>query len=109
MCCLKHFFTYLYNFRYLQRARYLSNIFRDDTQTPIEKAVSSIEYVLRHKGAPFLRSPAVDMPVYQQALLDVVAGLLAITILFFIIIGWFLKKIVGLFTRPKININKKHN
>ncbi|ODM96055.1 UDP-glucuronosyltransferase 2C1 [Orchesella cincta] len=35
-----------------------STLFRDRQNSPLEKAVWSIEYVLRHGGAPHLRSPA---------------------------------------------------
>ena len=33
---------------------------RDDIQTPLERAVFWTEYVIRHRGAPHLRSPARD-------------------------------------------------
>nr|CAD7437952.1 unnamed protein product [Timema bartmani] len=38
---------------------------------PKERAVYWTEYVLRHGGAPHLRSVAVDLPLYRYLLLDV--------------------------------------
>jgi glucuronosyltransferase len=39
--------------------------------SPLETAVYWTEYVIRHKGAPHLRSAAVGMPWYQYYLIDV--------------------------------------
>jgi glucuronosyltransferase len=49
----------------------LSAVFRDQPQTPLDRAVYWTEYVIRHKGAPHLRSAAVDLSWYQYLLLDV--------------------------------------
>lgn len=45
---------------------------------PLETAIYWVEYVARHKGAPFMRSAAVGMPLYKYLLLDVIAFLLAV-------------------------------
>lgn len=39
--------------------------------SPMETAMFWTEYVIRHKGAPHLRSPAVGMPWYHYYLIDV--------------------------------------
>lgn len=49
--------------------------------TGLEKAVWWTEYVIRHKGARHLRSPAVDMSLYQYLLLDVIGFVLAVTVI----------------------------
>ena len=41
----------------------------------MEQAVYWTEYVIRHKGAPHLRSAVLDLAWYQYLLLDVVAVL----------------------------------
>ncbi|XP_026462637.1 2-hydroxyacylsphingosine 1-beta-galactosyltransferase-like, partial [Ctenocephalides felis] len=87
----------LKNPSYRSRSQYLSKIFRDEPQPPLEKAVNSIEYVLRHKGAHFLRSPAAGMPVYQTWLLDVAAGFLMILVFVILIIVLALKLTCGIF------------
>lgn len=38
----------------------------------VEKAVWWIEYVIRHKGAKHLRSPAADMSFFEYFMVDVV-------------------------------------
>ncbi|KAF2893558.1 hypothetical protein ILUMI_12612, partial [Ignelater luminosus] len=49
----------------------------DQPMTGLERAIWWTEYVIRHKGAKHLRSPAIDLPLYQYFLLDVIAFLLA--------------------------------
>jgi glucuronosyltransferase len=41
----------------------------------LEQAVYWTEYVIRHKGAPHLRSAVLDLAWYQYYLLDVIAVL----------------------------------
>jgi glucuronosyltransferase len=48
---------------------------RDQPLTPLEQAVYWTEYVIRHKGAPHLRSAVLDLAWYQYFLLDVIAVL----------------------------------
>lgn len=50
---------------------------------PLDKAVFWIEYVIRHKGAAHLRSPAIDVPFYKYYMLDVAATLI-LSLLFFV-------------------------
>lgn len=57
---------------YKQKAKELSEAFRDRPMSPLETAVYWTEYVIRHKGAPHLRSAAVGMPWYQYYLIDVI-------------------------------------
>ena len=60
---------------YRKKAQIISRIFRDQPHTPLEKAVYWTEYVIRHKGAPHLRSAVLDLAWYQYFLLDVIAVL----------------------------------
>lgn len=59
----------------------MGELLHDEPMTSLEKAVWWIEYVIRHKGAKHLRSPAVDLPVYQYYMLDVIGFLLLVTII----------------------------
>jgi glucuronosyltransferase len=61
--------------RYRENARRLARIIRDQPLTPLEQAVYWTEYVIRHKGAPHLRSAVLDLAWYQYFLLDVIAVL----------------------------------
>jgi hypothetical protein len=62
-----------YYFSYQKNAKDLSRRFRDRPQTPLETAIFWTEYVIRHGGAPHLRSAAVDLTWHQYLLLDVTA------------------------------------
>jgi glucuronosyltransferase len=49
----------------------LSAVVTGEPQSALDRAVYWTEYVIRHKGAPHLRSVAADLPWYQYLLLDV--------------------------------------
>lgn len=57
---------------YMNRAKEMSALFRDNPIHPMDEATFWIEYVCRHKGALHLRSHAVDMPWYTYLLLDII-------------------------------------
>lgn len=61
--------------RYAQNAKIRSKVLHDQPMKPLDKAMFWIEYVLRHQGAPHLRSAALNLAWYQYLLLDVI-GLL---------------------------------
>ncbi|CAL8104481.1 unnamed protein product [Orchesella dallaii] len=71
---------------YVQKAQALSKLVKDLPQTPLDKAVYWTEYVLRHKGAPHLRSAARDLNFFQYYVMDVAAVLLtALVIIIYLI------------------------
>ncbi|XP_069670380.1 UDP-glucosyltransferase 2-like [Periplaneta americana] len=57
--------------RYQKNAKHLSQLFRDRPQAAMDTAIYWTEYVIRHRGAPHLRSSALDLSWYQYLLLDV--------------------------------------
>lgn len=59
----------------------LSSKFRDDPMEPAELVKYWTEYVLRHKGALYLRPADADMPLYQFLLLDVIFLILCLAII----------------------------
>ncbi|XP_046980091.1 UDP-glycosyltransferase UGT5-like [Schistocerca americana] len=67
----------LNNPTYRENAKLRSRLFWDRPESPVETAVYWTEYVLRHRGAPHLRSAALDLSWYQYLLLDVAALLLS--------------------------------
>ncbi|KAM3962556.1 UDP-glycosyltransferase UGT47A1 [Aphomia sociella] len=71
----------LRNPKYKENALKLRDVFLDRPLPPLETGIYWIEYVLRHKGAAHLRSPALDLSMPQYLLLDVVALSLAIAIM----------------------------
>ncbi|KAK4873157.1 hypothetical protein RN001_015186 [Aquatica leii] len=78
------------NLSYKQNIVKLNKLVRDQPQTPLDKAVFWTEYVIRHKGASHLKSPMANLPFYQYYLLDVIAVVLFLLLLFL----YFLKQII---------------
>lgn len=68
----------LFNPTYRINMQRLSSLHRDQPIHPLDKAIFWIEYVLRHQGAPHLRSEASTLPWYSYYMLDVFALLLAV-------------------------------
>ncbi len=66
--------------RYEQKAKELSVIFRDQPESALERGLFWTEYVLRHKGAYHLKSPAMDLTLFQYYCIDVILFLLAIAV-----------------------------
>lgn len=58
---------------YAANVQRVSRIFRDRPLEPRKTALYWIEYVIRHKGAPHMRSAGLDLNWYQFYLLDVIA------------------------------------
>jgi glucuronosyltransferase len=69
------------------------------------------EYVIRHKGAPHMRSAALDLTWYQYFLLDVIVMLiLAVgSVLFFVflVLKLVLKKVLSGKSRETSSISKR--
>jgi len=75
------------NPKYRKRIKELANLAQDQPMTGLERAVWWTEYVLRHKGARHLRSPVLDLPLYQYFLLDVIGFcLLIVSVLVYLLI-----------------------
>lgn len=60
------------NPRYKEKAVEAQKIFLDQPKSGLDQVLWWCEYVIRHKGAKHLRSPAADLPLYQYLLLDVI-------------------------------------
>ncbi|EFX66425.1 hypothetical protein DAPPUDRAFT_64710 [Daphnia pulex] len=67
--------------RYKRRMKEVSAVMRDQMESPLERAIYWIEYVIRHQGAPHLRSASRQLSIYQKCLLDVMAFLSAVCLL----------------------------
>ncbi|CAG2053467.1 unnamed protein product [Timema podura] len=84
---------------YSANAKKTSFQFRDRPHTALETAVYWIEYVIRHRGAPHLRSAGADLPTYQYLLLDVISvlvlGVVSFLYLTYIVIRSVLRLLLG--------------
>lgn len=68
-------------FRYKKNAKIASELFKDRPMTPAMTVDYWTRYVIRHKGAPHLKSHALTLKWYQYLLLDVIAALALIFLL----------------------------
>ena len=89
----------MYCYSYRENAQRLSRIYRDQPLTPLDQAVYWTEYVIRHKGAPHLRSAVLDLTWYQYFLLDVIVVLAlavgSVVLILFMILRLFLRRVWG--------------
>ncbi|XP_029365924.1 UDP-glucuronosyltransferase 2A2-like [Echeneis naucrates] len=73
----------LYEPSYREKMKALSRLQRDQPMKPLDLAIFWIEYVMRHKGAPHLRTESYKMSNIQYYCIDVAAFLLAVILLIF--------------------------
>lgn len=59
----------------------MSERYRDQPMTPTETAVYWVEYVVKHKGAPHMRTAGLDLNWFAYHSLDVFGFLLAVFVL----------------------------
>ncbi|KAF5289136.1 hypothetical protein FQR65_LT02026 [Abscondita terminalis] len=97
----------LSNPRFKENAMTRSKIMKDQVVKPIDNAVFWIEYVLRHRGAPHLKSAAVNLTWYQYSLLDVIGFALLVSVTFMLIVKMAMKKVCQLFCATKRKERKK--
>lgn len=76
--------------------------------SPSQSVVYWTEYVIRHRGAPHLRSHAFDLTWYQYLLLDVIAAVLASVFLVLFYVYKVFKTVSDYFTIIHLVI-KLHN
>lgn len=77
--------------------RNLSAAMKDNPMTQSETVVYWTNYVLRHNGAPHLRTIGADMPWYQYLLLDVIFFIIAMAIVVLFVLFYSIKIICHLF------------
>ncbi|XP_068907603.1 UDP-glycosyltransferase UGT5-like [Tenebrio molitor] len=68
------------NNKYTENAKNISNIFKARAETPLQRGIFWIEYVIRFKGADFLNIPLRDFPFYKSSGLDVIVFLILIMV-----------------------------
>ncbi|KAF7265898.1 hypothetical protein GWI33_020644 [Rhynchophorus ferrugineus] len=88
---------------YRQKAEEFGDIFRDTDIPNVDKAVWWTEYVIRHKGAKHFRNPALDMPLWEYWMLDVLAVVLCVLS----IVTYLLWKLFKLLFTRLLGGNKK--
>ncbi|XP_062548618.1 UDP-glucosyltransferase 2-like [Armigeres subalbatus] len=92
---------------YSRNAELVSERFRDKPMTAKETAVFWTEYVIRHRGASHLRSPAMELSLLQYHLLDVYAVMMAIVMIVVVMNVYIFKKCFLKVFRSSVNKKKK--
>lgn len=64
--------------RYTENAKLAHERFKDRPMSAAQSVVYWTEYIVRHKGAPHLRSHALNLMWYQYYMLDVIAVVLIV-------------------------------
>lgn len=84
------------NAKYKNNIKKLSELNRDQITKPLNRAIWWIEYVIRHKGAKHLRSPAADLSWYKFLLLDIIGFVVGILVLSTIVFIYLIKLVLRL-------------
>ncbi|KMY95480.1 UDP-glycosyltransferase UGT5 [Drosophila simulans] len=90
----------IHNATYKENVQRVSDIFRDRPLEPRKSAVYWIEYVIRHRGAPHMRSAGLDLNWFQFYLLDVIAFVAIIALAGVMVLSLAIRLLMG--------SNKKH-
>ncbi|XP_046865337.1 UDP-glycosyltransferase UGT5 [Drosophila willistoni] len=97
----------LQNPSYATNIRRMSTQFRDQPMKPLETAVWWIEYVLRHKGAHYMRLAEHDMAFLQYYNIDLVSiilGRIGLTAIIVILLGYKLTTFFIVHSHMSLNI-----
>jgi hypothetical protein len=102
----------LNNPTYRENIQQRSKVMKDRPMKPIDSAVYWIEHVIRHKGAPHLRSAGLDLKWYQREMIDVIGFLvfvvLVVSLVFYITIKKTIKYICSKFKSKQVTKAKKN-
>lgn len=72
------------SYSYTKTVKQFSDVYRDRPLGPMKTAIYWLEYVIRHKGAPHMRSPAKELNFLQRHSVDVIAFLCLIVYIFYV-------------------------
>jgi glucuronosyltransferase len=79
----------------------------DQMESPLDRAVYWIEYVIRHQGAPHLRIASRNLSLFQRYLYDVLLFVLFSALSFLFLVFYLCRNIICSNGRVKINGQKK--
>ena len=94
----------LSNPKYTENVLKIRNRLKDQPQTPMEKAIFWVEYVMRHDGAHFMQTSARHLSSIEYYNLDIYATFAVVALLAILIPIFVVKKITKLICslmRPK--------
>lgn len=80
-------------FRYAENAKRRSKLMQDTPVKPLDLAMYWIEYVLRHRGTPHLRTASLDLKWYQRWMLDILSVMIILAIVLYKTVSVIIRKI----------------
>jgi len=80
------------NPKYSETADKLSNLMRDQPQSPLDRAIYWTEYVMRHNGTEHLHLGSRHLAPYQRAMIDVYAVIAAAILLPIVLLAFIIRK-----------------
>lgn len=100
----------LTNKKYQINVDKIKNRLLDQPQTPMEKAMFWIEYVIRHDGAHFMQTSAQHLSFIEYNNLDIYGTLLAVLILAIYVPIWVIRKIIKrILCKPCLKTKQKRS
>lgn len=97
----------LSNPKYQKNVLKIAKRLQDQPQTPMEKAMFYIEYVIRHEGAHFMQSSAQHLNFIEYHNLDVYGILMAAAFIAILLPIFIIKKIFASLCCKKASLSKK--
>jgi glucuronosyltransferase len=80
---------------------------RDQMESPLDRAVYWIEYVIRNQGAPHLRIASRNLPLFQRYLFDVLFFVVFSALSFLFLVFYLCRHIICSNDQVKMNGQKK--
>ncbi|KAJ8711853.1 hypothetical protein PYW08_008807 [Mythimna loreyi] len=99
----------LHNPKYRQKVKELSYIYHDRPVKPGAELLHWVQHVVSTRGALHLRSPALDVPLYQRLYLDLAGLLLVAVFLFFSLLKFVFNLLCSRKKQQKVDRKKKKN
>ncbi|XP_056630898.1 UDP-glucosyltransferase 2 [Diorhabda sublineata] len=94
--------------KYREEVKRRQYLLMDQSETPLQRAVYWTEYVLRHRGAKHLQSPARHLGVIQYYLIDVALVIIFSCILIYYILKLLLRMLVKYLVNSELYVDRKH-
>nr|ABE60815.1 cxpwmw04 [Periplaneta americana] len=92
---------------YRDNALRVSRAYNDRPMSALDTGIFWTEYVIRHGGAPHMRSAALDLTWYQYLLLDVLAVLISVIATVLLVLFYITKRLIRLVLPSKTQEKKK--
>lgn len=100
---------YIFFSSYKQKLNEIADALEDEPMKSLDKVIFWTEYVIKHKGAKFLRSDALELPLYKLLGLDIILLFAVNILLMFYVLHSLCHKLFNYITRNFFIQNKKKN